>query len=82
MTDKLTCITPVDGSVYVERPLASEEEIDRALNLARQAQAAWRQVPIDERQVLLHKAIDALVENKSIIAEPRTIALISPGSMP
>ena len=38
----LRCISPVDGSLYAERPLASEAEIAAALKAARGAQAAWR----------------------------------------
>ena len=37
MTDYLKCITPVDGSVYVERPLATGADIDAALARAREA---------------------------------------------
>ncbi len=49
MTETLKCITPVDGSVYVERPLADETEIAEALVAARAAQAAWRRTPLAER---------------------------------
>ena len=34
MTDTLKTISPVDDSVYVERPLASQSEIDNALDAA------------------------------------------------
>jgi acyl-CoA reductase-like NAD-dependent aldehyde dehydrogenase len=69
MADILKCVSPVDGKVYVERPLADERAIERALKMARQAQAAWRQVPIAERQVLLNKAVDAFVARGDAIAE-------------
>lgn len=69
MTETLQCITPIDGSLYVERPLADEEEIAQALELARQAQAVWQEVPIAERQVLLGKAVDALLSKRAAIAE-------------
>ena len=42
-------ITPVDGSVYVERDLASNSAIERALVMAEKAQKAWKQVPVAER---------------------------------
>ena len=42
-------ITPVDGSVYVERDLASNSAIERALFMAEKAQKAWKQVPVGER---------------------------------
>jgi acyl-CoA reductase-like NAD-dependent aldehyde dehydrogenase len=42
-------LSPVDGSVYVERPLASPVEIENALMLAMKAQSAWKRVPVAER---------------------------------
>jgi len=42
-------ITPVDGSVYLERDLASNSAIERALFMAEKAQKAWKQVPVGER---------------------------------
>ena len=38
MTDSLKTISPVDGSIYVERALASASEIDSALDAAVAAQ--------------------------------------------
>ena len=64
-----TCISPVDGKVYVERPLASEAEALAALARARTAQAAWRHVPLRERQAILSKAVDAFVAKGAEIAE-------------
>ena len=69
MTETLKCITPVDGSVYVERPLADETEIAEALVAARAAQAAWRRTPLAERQACLTKAVDAFVARGAEIAE-------------
>jgi acyl-CoA reductase-like NAD-dependent aldehyde dehydrogenase len=46
-------ISPVDGNVYVERPLASHEEIDAKLRAARHAFADWREVPVEERAKIL-----------------------------
>jgi len=65
MAESLKCVTPVDGSVYVERPLASVEEIDGALDAAKAAQAAWRLTPLAERQALLSRAVDAFVAQKA-----------------
>ncbi|MFO1400959.1 MAG: aldehyde dehydrogenase family protein [Steroidobacteraceae bacterium] len=52
-------ISPVDGSVCVERPLATAAEIDAALERARTAQRAWRRVPLAARAALLAKFCDA-----------------------
>jgi acyl-CoA reductase-like NAD-dependent aldehyde dehydrogenase len=62
-------ITPVDGSVYVERRLATEKEVDSALTAARRAQQEWKRVPIDERVKLCSAMVDAFVAKKDEIAE-------------
>ncbi|RMD60912.1 MAG: aldehyde dehydrogenase family protein [Alphaproteobacteria bacterium] len=72
MADTLKCISPVDGRVYVERPLATGEEIETALTRARRAQAAWRRTPLDERLALLTRAVDAFVARREAIAEEIT----------
>ena len=72
MTATLKTITPVDGSVYVERPLAGEAEIARALAAASRAQAAWRNVSVAERAALLGRAVDAFVAHRDEIAREIT----------
>jgi acyl-CoA reductase-like NAD-dependent aldehyde dehydrogenase len=68
MTDTLQTISPVDGRVYVERPLATAADIDRALDGARSAQAAWAALPLTSRCEALSKAVDAFVAKASDIA--------------
>ena len=68
MTDTLKTISPVDGSVYVERPLAGSGEIDRTLSAAVSAQAAWKRTPLSERAALLGPAVDAFVAKRDAIA--------------
>lgn len=65
-------ITPIDGSVYVSRPLAGSTQIAAALAKARKAQTAWKHVPIAERAKILGKAVDAFVAHKDAIAEEIT----------
>ena len=72
MTATLQCISPIDGSVYVERALASEGQADAAVERARAAQAAWRRIAIGERQALLSRAVDAFVAKGEAIAEEIT----------
>jgi acyl-CoA reductase-like NAD-dependent aldehyde dehydrogenase len=48
-------ITPVDGTVYVQRGLASNPAIDRALFMAVKAQQAWKQVPVAERAAICRR---------------------------
>ncbi len=68
MSESLRTISPVDGSVYVERPLAGAAEINKALDVARAAQAEWRSVPVATRQEILRKAVAAFVAKKDEIA--------------
>ena len=49
MTALQRTISPVDGSVYVERPLASDAAIESTLVKAVSAQAAWKRIPVSER---------------------------------
>ncbi|WP_026989126.1 aldehyde dehydrogenase family protein [Fodinicurvata sediminis] len=69
MTEMLKTVSPVDGSVYVERPLADEGELDRALERARQGQRIWRNTPVEKRCAILSRAIDYLVERKDQLSE-------------
>ncbi len=55
-------ISPVDGSVYVERPLASDAEIEAKLAKAKKSQHEWKLVPISERASICRRAVASLVE--------------------
>jgi len=68
MTDTLKTISPVDGRVYVERPLETAAGIDRALDAARTAQGAWAALPLESRCALLSRAVDAFVAKSQDIA--------------
>ena len=68
MSDNLRCITPVDGSVYVERPLADASGIQEKLAAARRAQASWKTVPVAERAALLTAMVDAFLARGDEIA--------------
>src|SRR3990170_5131446 len=51
-------ITPVDGSVYLTRKLASSQAIESALARAAKAQQSWKQVPVAERAALCRRMAD------------------------
>lgn len=61
-------ISPVDGSVYTERPLATPGEIEAALNSARKAQAEWKHVPIAERRAVCEQFVEAMIARVDEIA--------------
>jgi len=69
MTEIQKTISPVDGRVYVERPLATDAEVLQAMQRARSAQAKWRQTTLDERAAIVNRFIDAFVARKQQIAE-------------
>jgi len=48
-------ISPADGSVVAERPLATAGEIDQMLSAARAAQRRWREVPVPDRAAILSR---------------------------
>jgi acyl-CoA reductase-like NAD-dependent aldehyde dehydrogenase len=68
MTETLKTISPVDGRVFVERPLQTPIDIDRALDSARHAQPAWAALTLAARCELLSKAVDAFVSKAKDIA--------------
>jgi acyl-CoA reductase-like NAD-dependent aldehyde dehydrogenase len=65
-------ISPIDGSVYVERPRATESDIERALAQAVQAQKKWRQVPVRERVAIVRKMVEWCLARADAIGEELT----------
>ena len=61
-------ISPVDGSVFVERELANPGAIDAALNRAVEAQRKWRGVPVTERAAICRRFCDAFEAKRDAIA--------------
>src|SRR5262245_629557 len=54
---KQRTITPVDGSVYVERELASEATVENALAAAVRAQSDWKRRPVLERVEIVRRMV-------------------------
>jgi acyl-CoA reductase-like NAD-dependent aldehyde dehydrogenase len=69
MSNKQQTISPVDGSIYLERDYANSEQVDLAIDLAHRSQKQWRQVPLEERKALCSGAVKALESNKDQIAQ-------------
>jgi acyl-CoA reductase-like NAD-dependent aldehyde dehydrogenase len=68
----LRTISPIDNSVYVERPLATAAEIDRTLQRALTAQRSWRDVAVDERAKILKRFCDVFEAQRDDIARELT----------
>jgi acyl-CoA reductase-like NAD-dependent aldehyde dehydrogenase len=65
-------ISPIDGSVYAERPLGSSQEIEKTLGAAVTSQAAWKRVPVTERAAMCKRMLDWLLERADKIGEELT----------
>jgi acyl-CoA reductase-like NAD-dependent aldehyde dehydrogenase len=65
-------ISPVDGSVYVERELAEGGTIETALARAHAAQAGWRRTPVTERQEVLSRFVDLMLGKRDELAREIT----------
>jgi acyl-CoA reductase-like NAD-dependent aldehyde dehydrogenase len=66
---KQRTISPVDGSVYVERTLASGQAIEDCLDRAVAAQRSWRRVPVAERAALCRRMAEWCVSRAEELGE-------------
>jgi acyl-CoA reductase-like NAD-dependent aldehyde dehydrogenase len=67
MTQKLKCISPIDGSVYAERPVVSMAEANAMVAQARKVQKIWAARPLDERITLVRAGLAWLGEMNDVI---------------
>jgi len=65
-------ISPIDGALYLERPLASSTQIDRTLASAVTAQAAWRRTPVTERVEICRRMAAWCVEQADQLGDELT----------
>ena len=66
----IRCISPIDGSVFAERPTLSMTEAQDAVARARAAQADWAARPLDERVALVRAGVAKVGEmNDEIVPE-------------
>ena len=68
MSESVKIISPVDGSVYAERPVARDADIEAAVSSARAALPAWKAVPVAERGRYILAFLDALLAMNDDIA--------------
>ena len=60
MNKKISCISPVDGSVYATRPCLSPDEAQAKVDRAKAAQIDWAAISISDRIDYVNKAIAAI----------------------
>lgn len=68
MSITLKTYSPIDNSLYVERPFAGSNDIDTVLQKATEASKLWALSSFDERQEYCLAAVEAIVANKEAIA--------------
>ncbi|GGM77812.1 aldehyde dehydrogenase [Dyadobacter beijingensis] len=61
MTQKT--ISPIDGSVYVERELANAQAVESALEKAVAAQKKWKKTTLAEREAVCRKAVEYFLDH-------------------
>ncbi|WP_346900098.1 aldehyde dehydrogenase family protein [uncultured Roseibium sp.] len=70
MSEVIKLVSPVDGSVYAERPALDDTQVEKAVSLARTAQIDWANTPVADRVGYCLKALDALkAMNDEIVPE-------------
>lgn len=70
MSSILKCISPIDGSVYAERPLMEKAAAFATVKRAEDAQAAWAMRSLGERMAIVRDAVARIVEmNDEIVPE-------------
>ena len=70
MTETIKLKSPIDGSIFAERPVAADQAVNAAVERARAAQAGWAETPIAERGRYLLAFLEALLAmNDEIVPE-------------
>lgn len=72
MSNTFQTISPIDGSVYVERKWATDKDIEKTLKSAEEARKAWRKTSIKKRASICRKAVKYLVKQADKIGEELT----------
>ena len=70
MSNKITCVSPIDGSVYAERDVLSPDAASAAVARARAAQSQWAALPLDDRIARVMAGVAAIgAMNDDIVPE-------------
>ena len=56
----LRAVSPIDGEVFCERPLADAAAVGTTFDRAEAAFPVWRSVPLDERRLAMERFLEAL----------------------
>jgi acyl-CoA reductase-like NAD-dependent aldehyde dehydrogenase len=73
MTERVQkTVSPIDGSIYIERQLASGSEVENALQRAIEAQKRWKRTPVAERAAICRAMAAWCVDRADQLAEEIT----------
>ncbi len=70
--DHFTVIDPTTGGGIAELPLATEADLDEALETAKRTYPEWRATDVEKRSAILHKAAKLLKERADEIGRTMT----------
>ena len=62
-------ITPIDNSVYLERPLSTEAEIDKVIESSKKSFQSWKNTSLEDRITIINKFIDNLIALKPEVSK-------------
>ena len=65
-------VTPITGRPFCEIPRSTAEDIERALDAAHAAKAAWGATSATERAIILNKIADRMEQNLEMLAVAET----------
>src|SRR5438270_12481464 len=68
----LRTVSPIDGTVFVERAVASGTQIETTLGKACEAQRVWKSVPVHERAAICRRMVAWCNEHVQMLAEELT----------
>ncbi len=74
----LQVYSPIDNALLLERVPASDEHVATALEVARRGQQRWSGLPLAERQAILARFVDHMVERTDEIARELTTIMGRP----
>ncbi len=69
---KFQVISPIDNSVYLEREMASDTQIEAALSISQRTKRFWRNTSLEDRIKLCQKAVEYMVDKAEALAEEIT----------
>lgn len=69
MSRTVKCISPIDGSLYAERPVLSRDEASAAVAHAKDAQRDWAARPLEDRIDLVRAGVARVGEMNDVIVQ-------------